>query len=705
MYNNISRYIIIFFHVLFILSFSPLDLMASYVEFKDELYGFFPGINNLTEGTAHWLTGEVEEVSNTNMIKLTKEYSFFSSKTEKFWGIERKKQFNITATIYILNNFIRANNLFDNFSTTTQGELKEATPFGDKGYFIITPISKINLQTKYKIILQSQTFIIEILSSDGFALMDFAYFVYGKTLNFIYSHMDLFFMDRIRVKCSAKNYMAKIKELTLINKDIDKIIILGAVTNVKGDPIKNALIEIIELGQKTYSDSKGNYRFEMDLGGNKDIKLTKHFALISDKIEAFDNRKNMKFYNINVDYSQSNKIEKINLKIISNRRDIYGEIYSLNNEIVNKNIAIKNIDDKNIDFTRDCTPPGSSFRCIQDFSGQIKDNAISGKWKGTGGGGFWNGVLNADLVKKSVDLTEAGYNIGTIVINNESDILAEKATSTSFSSNKNLKEYMFLTINEDSLSDFFTKSIGLILTHMPGNSGNAPAPFYKIIAEKNGNNIQFKTLEKIGDLTSSDEPYKVKIDITDDIDLITKNLSNNDNSSKLILLGLPKNHMIETKHKFAGNSSYSNIRPKIVLQSYANHDHGQNKPLEITLEQNGSGYDHASNSNYPKKDGKTDLQLNFYTGDLSGILKYLEINSHGKSPFKWNTDANDIYPAIVTSRDNHILTQKNGDTILDLKKNEILTLFIYKPPYFNINENELTFNIVTTGGSEKGTVK
>ena len=347
------------------------------------------------------------------------------------------------------------------------------------------------------------------------------------------------------------------------------------------------------------------------------------------------------------------------IKIILSDNNYLGRIYE-DSKI--DGLQKLKIDNGNIRFIKDCSGAFGTFKCRQIFNGEYDGNKIKGKWNGTGGGGIWSAEL-LNLVDEKISLNESGCSLKTVILDLNGKFKRFTDRTIVFKNDEE-QGYLILKCDKSKIYDFFTNKVFLNLTHISASKKEVPLILYSV--RKVSNVFEFINGKKIGELIYSEEPYSIKIDVTN---IFAEDL-------KYALIGYPNDFQIFTSNKFGNIYDFSEIRPYFIVERYTNKPGDVNENVLKIVDDK---FDFASNKSKPNADGKKDLHLRIENLNSDGILSYVEISFNGGKNYVWNTNLFDIYPGIVIRSGGKLIKNDTGELKVDVKKGDNLDFFMYKP--------------------------
>ncbi len=665
------KYMSIWIIIFFLLSLT--NGFGEVKDYLDELYCFFPSAEEMEGGANRWLITDINKQIFNDYVLLERNYNSFNKNPEKIWDIQREKSFKVNVKLYFCRNFSVSENLFKKLSAR-RVPFKRKVNFGDKGIMLIEPIKSKFMKADYELIFINKTFILSLKSKDGFALMDFADYFESKIASFILKNFDKFFIKKLNLEVSADGYRSVKKPLTFVTNDIKNIIISGKIVDSLSNPISNVKVILKDFKQETTTDETGKYKLSVKLNGQNELVFEKNFILEPVSTSS-QKESDVSIYSVKMKYKMNlDKRDDFYLKMIKTDNGYIGRSFKNKKQDGLKIIKMNN---NSIKFIKDCSNSFSAFRCRQIFTGSYDENKMVGTWKGTGGGGSWN----ASILKPSYDkisLNKAGCSLKTVILDLNGKL---KSVSDGVFIFKNDEEqgYIKLECNNNN-NNFFLNRVYLNLTNIESNKRKIPLMVYNV--RKISDIYEFINGKKAVDIVYSEEPYPIKIDVTE---LFKENID-------YVLIGYPVDLNITTLNKFGNMYDFNEIQPYLLFEKFVESENKNTKNLFEFIKNN--KYDLASNSSKPKPDGKKDLHLRLRNLGFSGDLTYVEVSFSGNGSYIWNTNIFDIYPGIIISLKNKYYKNETGSLRLSLKNGDTLDFFMYKPDKLSIKGGNFFIKLI-----------
>ena len=659
------------------------DLSPSY---KQAIYDIFPGLHNFVEEKNNWLDSSIIEESHDKYTVLKKTYTYYSKQSQVIFDIKREPTFSVEVTLYITKDYRTVNDILNELQKNIKYKYKKEINFGQESYFYINPVDTKSLKANFYTFTKNQNFIIKIASNDGFAIMDFTEYISSNLANFIYQNIDIYTFNRFRVKCTLNDRNSKTSDILLLNKKYKDITVEGVIKNADSENIKDATIELLELGIKTNSDAQGHYILKGTLGkSGANIKLTKNFIFGEHYKDT--SPYNYELYEINMAYNEKEKQNDdiFYLRINKNVAN-YGDIFSIKNKKVESARVLLN--NNTLEFIRDCST--ALFSCKQKFSGIDRNGTISGEWDGFGGGGTFIAKKITSTTTEIINLKNNDIcSIGVLIEKQDGTLHTSYAGSLYSYIYPDEKSYLYINCNPVNKNLFFLKDAFLEFYHIPQNQ-------YKQVklgiyyGNTENNKLELFENAKEYELKNFDEPTRIKLNITDYlIDRLYVN--------KSLLIGIVGNGPVNLI--FGGMNAPLEVIPKIVMNNFDVHSKASVESSITAKLCPDQLRDYASNSSKPSPDGKEDLCIAFDFRNISGIFKNFVVTYKSTFDFIWNLKDDDIYPGIVFVKNGTSFNIKD----YKLSGNDNFEIYLTKPDFFE-NSGSLHYSMYIGGKNYSGEV-
>jgi len=651
----------------FILLIISSFLTAGYTEENplDSLYEIFPKMADLKGGDSRWIATGIVDKLHDDYASLSSTYNYFSEKSEKIWDIQRDKNYSVDIELHFAKNVQRAKKLYNNLLQGKKGKYQRDVKFGDEGRIFVKPISIKKLESEYNLYFRIQNFVVHLHTFDGFALMDFADFFQRKINNFVLKNIDMYLFKNFSFRVFKPGYIEFSDELTVETDNISSIKISGTVSDENGNVVKNATVDILGHDAYAKTDSNGHYSITFKIGkGEKLAEFKKNFTLTDRSGE--DATEDVRIYKITAKYS--NREENFYLRLNVDKKT--GRIFLPEKEIFNQ---LKDItfDGNYTEFTRNCAPENSFFKCSQKFKGIFKNEEITGNWMGTGGKGSFKGELLNTVTKEYSLAGSDRCKMQTVEISENNTV------TNSYPENFFIDNNHSLIVRCIFQDNFFTKSAVIHLIKKPSD---VSVKLYKRTAELNENQLHYKSKTYLGLQEISDEPAHINIPVSAE------------EIKHYIIISGKKEKWHNRSLGFTGGPLYEGKQPVITINSFEN---GKNANQNITakLISLSGDKDIAGPGEQLGGDGKRDIHIKLSISGIKGILKNIEIKNTGENSYSWNTKPFDVYPLIALLYNNTPLNEKNGKINFNIDKDMKIDIFIYKPEYLNQNNINLIYRL------------
>lgn len=667
---NLTKKWPIFKNILFLL-FLPMTLFAASP--LDDLYDFFPKSSQLQGGDKKWLYTSISEKRNNDYVVLSRTYTYYNEKGEKILGIKRDTNFSVEISIYYAKTPAIAKSLYIKKIKESNLPVRKEVDFGEESTILIKPISLKDFKAKYNIFIINKNFLIDILTDDGFALMEFADYVDKIVKNYMLANIDRFFLDRFKIKLTYKNTSLS-DEIVSTNTKIDNIIIKGKVLDNKGEPVFNANLSLVGYGYKTTTDEKGEYRFEIktDVKDKNQTEFIKNFVLNSKEI----NQEKIPLV-AEIKIIQVNKVESALLRI--DTETLTGALFSNKQTNYLSNIKYNN---NTLSFVRDCSLKGSTFKCSQKIEFVIDNNKITGTVIGFGGKGTITGIIYNNLKEKTFFVndkfiiekieTDSSLNIKQIVKNN-----------LVISNTNDKSEFIHFTLNDYTPSPLDI-SYELRLVKLPGLMNQKDAPIYLFEGKIENNKLLINKKEEII-IKNLDQPisYSFKID----------------SPKKEYFIGFLPEYNYNESILFSFETAIDSLAPKLIVKAFS--DDSEKQEIDFTIEK--SNKDFASTTKEIKGDNKPDalLKLKGINGEISDI----EISLSGKFNYHWSTMPNKILPTPVIMLQEKIINSQNGSFNLKVLEDDEILIYLGYPTWISFDNTLISITLTVNGKKVKLTKK
>ena len=646
---------------LFFIILIPLTVFGSNP--LDDLYNFFPKSSQLQGGNKKWLYTSITESRNDDYVRLSSTYNYYNEKEEKILGINRNTNFTVDISIYYAKNTDTSDRLYKMLVKNSNLPVRKKVDFGEESTVLFKPLSLKDFKAEYNIIIVNKNFLIDIKTDDGFALMEFADYFDKAIKNYMLANIDRFFLDRFRLKLSYKNFES-VEEIISTELNISGVIIKGKVADSGNKPIKGAKLKLIGYGYETISDENGRYQFEIKYKNKKgkNLEFIKNFILE----EPSPKPKAKTPFAAEVEITYLNKKEK-GLIIIDKEKNT-GEIYIDN---IKNNLKNIKVNDNFYSFIRDCTPSGSTFKCVQKFQFIVKNNDIIGNVVGFGGKATVKGVLLTETKEENL-LIDEKFLLDKITTDKKLNIANYNNEDLTINNSKEISEYIHFKILEFENSPYDI-SYALSLVRLPREKTEKKIPLYLFTGEINEGHLilnkKYKIIVEEGDFPKR---YKFEIDSPD----------------KEYFIGFLPEYGFNESISFSNEKAIDELAPTFEVTYFSKKEEGK-----ATLEIFKTDKDFASTSKEIKGDGKTDVIVKI--SNIEGNITNIDIALSGKYKYSWSTNPLKILPVPVLRIKDKTINFPNGSVNFSLEKNDELNIYLGHPSWVSFENSYLSLKITT----------
>ena len=118
-----------------------------------------------------------------------------------------------------------------------------------------------------------------------------------------------------------------------------------------------------------------------------------------------------------------------------------------------------------------------------------------------------------------------------------------------------------------------------------------------------------------------------------------------------------------------------------------------------------NGEDIVSNKSSVEKDGNEDIIISLNLAAKGRTFEDIEVIIDAGSKRMWNTDTNDIYPAVAVLQNGGILNNNNGSISIPLENDEeIYNLHLYKGSLKETDIKSITVKVTLDGKQYENTI-
>jgi len=626
---------------LLILNFSADAQMISEMQVKK----LFPKVESLEGGAELWLNTGVRSKREENRTVFSTTYSYYSGRAKKMMNIVRKGQYETNIALYSFSNFVDASMYFRKLTKDAPKNRSQQVRFGERGLFFLYPKSGYINDADFYLVFINKTFVVWIYANDGFALMDIANPLNEALNRFITENTAMYLIKKLTLEAHSEGYKLETKQLEFTTDFPASIKVSGKVFSKD--------IDKLETGDSLLTDSEGYFEHKILLDGISDIELSTNFYLELDEMEKLTRFKGG-FLESGLVYNKNGKTRNQlwNLETAGNK--IFGTSYVKTSKGY-KSYPIKGeIKGEDIELTLDCRRSGSDFGCEQLFRGRLQEGGLEGTWSGTGGGG----IFRADNSKykpasRKIILSEKTAQIKTFAVGFDGKLQKSSDELLNIAGGRDSNAMIFVKTDRDKLKLDPMKNISvkLVLTHLPDNQTGAMSIF-KYGLKREGIKAYLSGSSFAGQLFSSEEPYKVEIDITD---IVTEG------GGAFLIGGAPEAGSIGNHNFSPAQSQYEALKPYIIVTEYsADTKTGRTERPFIFAKDAKKEEDILGDRNRPGKDGRPDYCFDALFSYSGKRLTGFELEIRGEIKRRYNTNPLDIYPLVGFIKDGKLINDAKG---------------------------------------------
>lgn len=641
-----------------------------------------PKASEMKGGSSSWIVSGVNKEKRGRCTVYDNTYAYYSTKKEKILDIERSNTYVVSARIFDCDNFGVALDKYKELAEISKKNAKKKqiapAPFGEQGVMVALPLKDKqgkSQQANYYVTYIFRNFVVQVYSDDGFAQMDMSGEIENRIYKYLKSKGINYAVNKINLLIDVNNSQYY-DSLSFTGDKIATVLMTGVVLDINNKPVPNALIKSIETNQETKTDSNGRFSLNVTSGKGKSISMVKTVFL---PFAYTGNKKAISsgFYPLEVK-KDNNIIYDALINILENNNKISG--YLIDKSSLKRFPLSGIIRGDNITLDVDCTEQGSLFNCRKIFKGSLtSDYIIEGKAIGVGSGNFIIDKKKFSVFTENPYLRDTGSTLKLTVLDKGSQ---------KYSSQSNLalnagahKSYLELNtssfIGKDML---YFKDAYLKFNVLGLNIKNrAELVLYERVVNKNG----IITINKIAPLKTitNKNTNEISLDISSQIRQPSKD------GYFIGLSGEDGDYIV-----FNGNNVHLEINYYGEASSY--------KPRKVIsfIVSDYNGEDVVSNKNNIEKDGVNDLVITLQIVAKGRTLESIEVIAEAKSKRVWNTNPNDIYPAIGVMQNEGILNNDDASISIPLNNNkEQFDLHLYKGSLLEADISKITVKAVIDG--------
>lgn len=641
-----------------------------------------PKASEMKGGSSSWIVSGVNKEKRGRCTVYDNTYAYYSTKKEKILDIERSNTYVVSARIFDCDNFGVALDKYKELAEISKKNAKKKqiapAPFGEQGVMVALPLKDKqgkSQQANYYVTYIFRNFVVQVYSDDGFAQMDMSGEIENRIYKYLKSKGINYAVNKINLLIDVNNNQYY-DSLSFTGDKIATVLMTGVVLDINNKPVPNALIKSIETNQETKTDSNGRFSLNVTSGKGKSISMVKTVFL---PFAYTGNKKAISsgFYPLEVK-KDNNIIYDALINILENNNKISG--YLIDKGSLKRFPLSGIIRGDNITLDVDCTEQGSLFNCRKIFKGSLtSDYIIEGKAIGVGSGNFIIDKKKFSVFTENPYLRDTGSTLKLTVL--------EKG-SQKYSSQSNLalnsgthKSYLELNTSSFIGKDMLYFKDGYLKFNVLGLNikNRAELVLYERVVNKNG----IITINKIAPLKTitNKNTNEISLDISSQIRQPSKD------GYFIGLSGEDGDYIV-----FNGNNVHLEINYYGEASSY--------KPRKVIsfIVSDYNGEDVVSNKNNIEKDGVNDLVVTLQIAAKGRTLESIEVTAEAKNKRVWNTNPNDIYPAIGVMQNEGILNNDDASISIPLNNNkEQFDLHLYKGSLLEADISKITVKAVIDG--------
>lgn len=596
------------------------------------MYDIFPKSSEMEGGSSKWIISGVKEEKRNRCTVYTNTYTYYSDKGSVFLGITRKNSYIVSVRIFNCDNFSVAideyNQLLKAEDKVAKNKKSATAAFGESGNLTAIPLNAKSTFADFYLTYYLRNFVVQVYSDDGFAQMDMAGEIERRLKLYLVRKGINYYINKINLDIKHKDIKDSSDYVSFAGDNIAKVVLDGVVYDNNNMPVAGAEIIAKETGDKTVSDSNGKYHLEVSSGDGKSISLKKIIFVDGSMPPATI---------ITTGLYQLESSKDLLLNILVTERSMAGKAYDTKN---NQEYSVwGKVDNKKITFTLNCSQKDALFKCLRHYEGTLKDDVISGKWSGTGGGGSWKiNKTKLALVSERPYLRDVGVTL------NQYENKSLKNLTISNESNP-----LYLKLDVKPIDNIYFREGNLILKVLENSSIKQSSINLYSVAYDKKKQLKLRKINTLATLKKG-EVDSVVLDISSQLRLPSENG---------YIIGVVSNN--NSKIVFDNN-------PELELVYYR--DVKSYKPVEtVSLKiDTFSGEDIVGNSGTIRYDGNNDIVLDATFNYQDRNIESIEIIAEGDISRRWNTNPYDIYPVAALVEDEVVLNDKDGSINIKLNK-------------------------------------
>ncbi len=651
----------------------------------------FPKSSEMKGGSSSWILSGISEEKRDRCKVYENTYAYYSTKKEKILDIERSNTYVVSARIFDCDNFGVALDTYKNLADISKKHAKRKqvapVPFGEQGIMVALPLSAKqgkSQQANFYLTYIFRNFVVQVYSDDGFAQMDMSgeiekriyELLEGKGINYAVNKINL------SVSVDGSEY---IDTLSFTGDKIASVLVSGLVIDANNKPVSNATIKALETNQTTKTDKNGRFKFNVSSGKGKSISMTKTiflpFALQGQRLALSSG-----FYPLEVTNKDKIIYSGLLNVLVDDNNKVSGYLIDRN---LNKIFPVSGyVRGDNLTLDANCTEAGSSFNCRKIFKGVLKsDYLIQGKAIGVGSGDFTIDKKKFTIFTESPYLSDTGASLKLSVLENGKQKYSSQ-NNLALNAGKNNKSYIELnTLLFQGRDMLYFKEAYIRFNVLGLNIDNRA---FINLYEKNISSNGFVSIHKIAPLKTitKKDNKEVIIDISSQIRQPAKD------GYLLALEGDEKDYIV-----------FDNKNTRLDISYYGKADYYKVKKVVSIALTDMNGEDIVSNKSSVEKDGNEDIIISLNLAANGRTFEDIEVIIDAGSKRMWNTDTNDIYPAVAVLQNGGILNNNNGSISIPLENDEeIYNLHLYKGSLKETDIKSITVKVTLDGKQYENTI-
>lgn len=649
-----------------------------------------PKASDMRGGSSSWIVSGVNEEKRGRCTVYDNTYAYYSNKKEKILDIERSNTYVVSARIFDCDNFGIALDKYKELAAISKKNAKKKqiapVPFGEQGVMVALPLKDRkgkSQQANYYLTFIFRNFVVQVYSDDGFAQMDMSGEIESRIYKYLESKGINYAVNKINLLVNTGD-TEYIDTLSFTGDKIASVLITGVVLDANNKPVPNVLVKAIETKQEIKTDKNGKFKITVSSGKGNSISMVKTIFL---PFAYKGNRKALTsgFYPVEVKNNNTVTYDAL-INILEDKNKISG--YMVDKKTLKRYPLTGFVRGDNVTLDVDCTEQNSVFNCRKVFKGSLtSDYVIEGKALGAGSGDFIINKKKFSIFTDNPYLRDTGSTLKLTVLEKGKQKYSSQTNLALNAGDKN-KSYLELDTSSFIGKDMLYFKEAFIKFTVLGVNINKKADIvlYEKSIDKKGN-VTMKKIAPLKTVTNNDNS-EIMVDISSQIRMPSKNGYfiglQGDDSDFIIFNG----NNVRLELNYYGDSSSYKAR-KVVSFTVSDYE----------------GEDVVSNKSSIEKDGKADIVISMQIAAKNRTLEQLEVIVEGKTKRIWNTNKQDIYPAIGVLQNGGILNNDDASISIPLNNNdELFDLHLYKGSLQEKDIEKITIKAVIDGQVYEDTV-